>query len=75
MYKKILTASEASNYFFSPALNRIVECTPSLFCIAKEYSTNELKEKKNIFLRSTVVLIEEKDWTREKVSKVKLGTS
>lgn len=75
MYKKILTASEASNYFFSPALNRIVECTPSLFCIAKEYSTNELKKKKNIFLRSTVVLIEEKDWTREKVSKVKLGTS
>lgn len=75
MYKKILMASEASNYFFSPALNRIVECTPSLFCIAKEYSTNELKEKKNIFLRSTVVLIEEKDWTREKVSKVKLGTS
>lgn len=49
MYKKILMASEASNYFFSPALNRIVECTPSLFCIAKEYSNNELKEKKDLF--------------------------
>lgn len=49
MYKKILMASEASNYFFSPALNRIVECTPSLFCIAKEYSTNELKKKENYF--------------------------
>lgn len=49
MYKKILMASEASNYFFSPASNRIVECTPSLFCIAKEYSTNELKKKENYF--------------------------